>query len=69
MCNTMPHTIYIKFTPEIGSYQYGNENDQHWPYFDYVSDQSCIEDFLPNTDFNYIELQEELLKEYSAYLQ
>ena len=53
----------------IQCYQYGNENDQHWPYFDYVSDQNHIEDFLPNTDFNYIELREELLKEYSAYLE
>ena len=52
----------------IQCYQYGNENDQHWPYFDYVSDQNQIEDFLPNTDFNYIELRDELLKEYSAYL-
>ena len=53
----------------IQCYQYGNENDQHWPYFDYVSDQNQIEDFLPNTDFNYIELREELLKEYSAFLK
>jgi len=53
----------------IQCYQYGNENDQHWPYFDYVSDQNHIEDFLPNTDFNYIELREELLKEYAAYLK
>jgi len=33
----------------IQCYQYGNENDQHWPYFDYVSDQNHIEDFLIST--------------------
>ena len=53
----------------IQCYQYGNDNDQHWPYFDYVSDQSQIEDFLPDTDFNFIPLREELLKEYSAHLK
>ena len=53
----------------IQCYQYGNENDQHWPYFDYVSDQDQIEDFLPNSDFNFIQLREDLLKEYSAYLK
>ena len=49
-------------------YQYGDEDQHHWPYFNYVSEQDQIEDFLPNSDFQFISLREKLLKEYQSYL-
>jgi len=53
----------------IQCYQYGDKNDQHWPYFDFISDQNQIEDFLPDTDFDFIPMREKLLEEYSAHLK
>ena len=52
----------------IQCYQYGDDDQRHWPYFDYVSEQNQIEDFLPNSDFHFISLREKLLEEYKAYL-
>lgn len=49
-------------------YQYGDEDQHHWPYFNYVSEQDQIEDFLPNSDFQFITLREKLLEEYQSYL-
>ena len=49
-------------------YQYGDEDQHHWPYFNYVSEQDQIEDFLPNSDFQFISLREKLLEEYKSYL-
>ena len=52
----------------IQCYQYGDDDQRHWPYFDYVSEQNQIEDFLPNSDFHFISLREKLLEEYKTYL-
>ena len=52
----------------IQCYQYGDDDQRHWPYFDYVSEQNQIEDFLPNSDFHFIPLREKLLEEYKNYL-
>ena len=52
----------------IQCYQYGDDDQRHWPYFDYVSEQNQIEDFLPDSDFHFISLREKLLEEYKNYL-
>jgi len=52
----------------IQCYQYGDDDDRHWSYFDYISEQNQIEDFLPNSDFHFIPLREKLLEEYKSYL-
>ena len=52
----------------IQCYQYGDDDQRHWPYFDYISEQNHIEDFLPNSDFHFISMREKLLEEYKSYL-
>ena len=34
-----------------------------WPYFDYL-DGKTVKEFLPHSDFDYTELQKDLLEEY-----
>ena len=34
-----------------------------WPYFDYL-DGKTVKEFLPDSDFDYTELREDLLEEY-----
>jgi len=53
----------------IQCYQYGDDDDRHWSYFDYVSEKNQIECFLPDSDFHFITLREKLLEEYKSYLQ
>ena len=48
----------------IQCYQYGDNNDRHWPYFNYISCKGTIEEFLPNSDFTFREMREKVLKEY-----
>ena len=52
----------------IQCYQYGEEDQQHCPYFKYVSDENQIENFFPNSDFRFNTLREKLLEEYKSYL-
>lgn len=56
------------FCATIQCYQYGEGDSLHWPYFDYLSTQNVIEEFLPNTDFQFRELREQLMKEYADSL-
>ena len=50
-------------------YQYGEEDNLHWPYFDYVKSTHVIDEFLPNSDFKFHEMREEVLKEYKQYME
>ena len=52
----------------IQCYQYGDEDQCHCPYFKYVSDENQIENFFPNSDFQFTYFREKLLEEYSNYI-
>ena len=47
----------------IQCYKYGCEEDLMWPYFDYL-DGKTVKEFLPDSDFDYTKLREDLLEEY-----
>lgn len=47
----------------IQCYKYGCEEELMWPYFDYL-DGKTVKEFLPDSDFDYTELREDLLEEY-----
>ena len=52
----------------IQCYKYGDDDDTQWPYFDYFDEKQTISEFLPNSDFEYTKLREDLLNEYDARL-
>ena len=52
----------------IQCYQYGDEDQCHCPYFKYISDENQIENFLPNSDFQFTTFREKVLEEYSNYI-
>ena len=54
-----------QFCATIQCYKYGNEDEVQWPFFNYLDGES-VEDFLPNSDFDFKKLREDLLKEYNA---
>ena len=47
----------------IQCYKYGCEEELMWPYFDYL-DGKTVKEFLPDSDFDYTKLREDLLEEY-----
>ena len=53
----------------IQCYQYGENDNLHWPYFDYVKSTETIDEFLPNSDFTFREMREKVLKEYEEYMK
>lgn len=48
----------------IQCYQYGDNDNHHWPYFSYISSKGTSEEFLPTSDFTFREMREQVLKEY-----
>lgn len=52
----------------IQCYKYGDDDEIQWPYFDYLDENRAIGEFLPNSDFEFTKLREDLLKEYIARL-
>ena len=57
------------FCATIQCYKYDDEENRHWPYFDYVSDDSAIKRFLPDSDFEFQEMCKIVLEEYLSSLQ
>ncbi|VDI82294.1 Hypothetical predicted protein [Mytilus galloprovincialis] len=53
----------------IQCYNYDAGDTTHWPYFDYISENSTIEEFFPNSDFTFREMREQVLKEYKQSLE
>lgn len=47
----------------IQCYKYGCEEELMWPYFDYL-DGKTVKEFLPDSDFDFAKLREDLLQEY-----
>ena len=54
-----------QFCATIQCYKYGDSDDIQWPYFNFLDGES-VEDFLPNSDFDFEKLRNDLLKEYNA---
>ena len=52
----------------IQCYNYDADDTTHWPYFDYVSNNSTIEEFLPKSDFKFREMREKVLNEYEGQM-
>ncbi|XP_060078048.1 uncharacterized protein LOC132557567 [Ylistrum balloti] len=52
------------FCATIQCYNYDAGDTTHWPYFDYVSENSTIEEFIPNSDFTFREMRDKVLAEY-----
>ncbi|XP_021364309.1 uncharacterized protein LOC110457385 isoform X2 [Mizuhopecten yessoensis] len=52
------------FCATIQCYDYDAGDTTHWPYFDYVSENSTIEEFLPNSDFTFKDMRQKVLVEY-----
>ncbi|XP_021364304.1 uncharacterized protein LOC110457384 [Mizuhopecten yessoensis] len=52
------------FCAPIQCYNYDAGDTTHWPYFDYVSENSTIEEFLPNSDFTFKDMRQKVLVEY-----
>lgn len=51
------------FCATIQCYKYGFEDELMWPYFDYL-DGKDVKEFLPDCDFEFTKMREDLLQEY-----
>lgn len=51
----------------IQCYQYDCGDTTHWPYFDYVSENETIAEFIPNSDFGFQEMRNQVMAEYQKY--
>lgn len=60
------------YTPDycasVQCYQYGSNDLTQWPYFDYVASTAVIDEFLPDSDFTFHEMQRIVLKEFRDYM-
>ena len=57
------------YTATIQCYQYSKADTTNWPYFDYVSDDNTIDEFLPNSDFKFHEMKKIVMQEYVDYVK
>lgn len=53
-----------QFCATVQCYKYGNEDEEQCPYFNYLEGET-VQEFLPNSYFDFNKLREELLKEYN----
>ncbi|XP_071810970.1 uncharacterized protein [Apostichopus japonicus] len=62
------HKLWNKtddFCATIQCYQYGDKDDIHWPFFDYLDSKShTVDVFAPNSDFPFTEMYNIVMKEY-----
>ena len=52
----------------IQCYQYGSNDLTQWPYFDYESSTAVIDEFLPDSDFTFHEMQRLVLNEFQDHM-
>ena len=52
----------------IQCYQYGTNDFTQWPYFDYVASTAVIDEFLPDSDYTFHEMQCVVLKEFQEHM-
>lgn len=54
-----------EFCATVQCYQYGDHDALLWPYFDYLGAQpGLVEQFLPDSDFEFLDMQKKVLEEY-----
>jgi len=51
------------FCATIQCYKYSKTDITHWSCFEYVSENSTIEEFLPNSDFNFGDMRKKVMEE------
>lgn len=44
---------------------YGEQDRLNWPYFDYLGGRDVIDEFYPDSDFDFASMREAVLKEYA----
>ena len=49
----------------VQCYQYGQNDNMHWPYFDYIKSCDIIEEFTPDSDYSFTEMYNRVMKEYA----
>ena len=59
----MLENISDDFCATVQCYKYPDTNNVHWPDFDYVSDENQIAEFIPDSDFQFIEMRDIVLHE------
>lgn len=58
------------FCATIQCYQYGDTDDIHWPYFDYINPETGHTDnFVPDSDFHFTDMYNRVMKEYEDYMK
>ena len=60
------HNMSKDFCVTIQAYKYGDDDNAHWPYFDFEMPNKDIGNFLPFSDFTYTEMCEQVLNEYAT---
>jgi hypothetical protein len=53
----------------IQCYNYDSGDTTHWPYFDYISANETIAEFIPNSDFGFHEMRNQVIAEYKNHLK
>jgi hypothetical protein len=51
----------------IQCYKYDSGDTTHWPYFDYISANETIAEFIPNSDFEFQEIRNQVMAEYKKH--
>lgn len=54
-----------QFCATIQCYKYGPDDEKQSPFFNYLDGEN-VQEFLPNSDFDFNKLRDELLKEYNT---
>ena len=52
----------------IQCYQYGDNNNISWPYFDYLGTTDLIDEFLPDSDFDFLPMKTVVMAEYIKFM-
>ncbi|XP_063436741.1 uncharacterized protein LOC134718180 [Mytilus trossulus] len=54
------------FCATIQCYNYDPDDKTHWPYFDYISNNENMAEFMPDSDFGFREMHENIVMEYKS---
>lgn len=57
------------FCATLQCYQYGEEDENHCPYFEYISKTNQKGQFTPNSDFTFLNMYQLVMSEYKTYLK
>ncbi|XP_038048939.1 uncharacterized protein LOC119722730 [Patiria miniata] len=57
-----------EYCATIQCYNYDAGDTTYWPYFDYVSENQTIDEFYPGSDFGFLEMRSQVMKEYTDFV-